>query len=49
MISPFMPGVARDPRPLPRVERRRIEDALRLVAVAPFLVGERVDGEVDEP
>ena len=46
--QPFHAGVARDPGPLPRVERRRVEHALGLVAVAPLLVGERVHREMDE-
>ena len=46
--QPLHPGIARHRRPLPRIERRRIEGGLRFVAVAPLLVGERVDREVDE-
>src|SRR5262249_56595110 len=36
-------------RALARVQARRIEHALGLVAVAPLLVGEGVHGEVEEP
>src|SRR5439155_15564015 len=39
---------ARGPRPLPRVERRRREDARVFAAVAPLAIGEGVDAEVQE-
>jgi hypothetical protein len=35
-------------RPLPRVERAGIENARRLLAVAPFAIGEGVDAEMEE-
>src|SRR6516164_7943902 len=46
--EPFHPSLNRGPRDLVSVEVGGIEDTFALVAVAPFLVRERVHGEVEK-